>query len=279
MSCVYLGVVHNRINTNTSSMISSYTTSEYRNLKGFLAELICEYHFKKLNYNVIPLGNEKVSGLLPTIDNVLKNTEIVKEGTYDKNTFDTLKNLTQFLPDFALWKLTNNYLSSDKIAKQNILKVSYVEVKYRYSIDSSTFAIKENIDPLNLWNYVTFMENKAKEQDASINEIDFYVYLITFDKESNHHKIKFGKILNTHKRDEYILTVYDGVNEKFNQQTGCKWNDFNKILDFLLIQNAVKIDRLFDDNYILSQKNEDEFNIRESVFSKLNEYQVQYAQH
>ncbi len=88
-------------------MINSFTTSNYTNLKGYIAELICEYHFNKLNYNVIPLGNEKISGLLPSIK-TLFNEGIVEEGTYDSNTFSVLQNLTQYLPDFAIWKLAHS---------------------------------------------------------------------------------------------------------------------------------------------------------------------------
>ncbi|HCX99196.1 MAG TPA: hypothetical protein DG754_03570 [Bacteroidales bacterium] len=87
-------------------MIRSFTTSNYINLKGFIAELVSEFHFSKMNYNIIPLGNEKISGLLPSITALFKEG-IVEDDTYDSNTFNILKAITKDLPplphDSVVW--------------------------------------------------------------------------------------------------------------------------------------------------------------------------------
>ncbi|WP_018675569.1 hypothetical protein [Riemerella columbina] len=257
-------------------MITSFTTSNYTNLKGFIAELICEYHFSKLNYNVIPLGNEKISGLLPSISTLFSvDDAIVKDGTYDSNTFSILQNLTQHLPDFVIWKLAyiQNF-NSNRIPNKNILKISFVEVKYRRSIKSRDLNIEnsEGNDPLSLYKYLNFIEEKAKENNLDINLIDFYVYLITYDNRNKKHIILFGKVLkNPEKEGSYKLNLYDKVRDNFNRKTGNKWDDYNRLLDFLQFEDSKKLNYLFNQNFIISIKNKSESEIRRLVFDKLNE--------
>lgn len=256
-------------------MINSFTTSNYTNLKGYIAELICEYHFNKLNYNVIPLGNEKISGLLPSIKTLFKDG-IVEEGTYDSNTFLMLQSLTQHLPDFAIWKLAHNRdFHSKRITTKNILKISFVEVKYRKHINETAFEIgkPKNEDELGLHKYLSFLQNKGKEHKLDISRIDFYVYLITYDNKNKRHKILFGKVFeNTKIRGKYKLNLYENINELFNQKTGNKWDDYNSLLDFLLLNQSSKVDYLFNKHFILSLKNKSENEVKSIVFNKLDEF-------
>jgi hypothetical protein len=256
-------------------MINSFTTSNYTNLKGYIAELICEYHFNKLNYNVIPLGNEKISGLLPSIK-TLFNEGIVEDGTYDSNTFSVLQDLTQHLPDFAIWKLAHNQdFHSKRISTKNILKISFVEVKYRKEIKSNIYEIgpSKKEDELSLYKYLSFIKKKAAERNLNISILDFYVYLITFDKVNNQHKILFGKVFeNQNSENSYKLVLYDKMNEDFNKKTGNKWDDYNNLLEFLMLDSSIKIDYLFNKHFILSLKNKSEFEVKKVVFEKLDEF-------
>lgn len=149
-------------------MITSFTTSNYTNLKGFIAELICEYHFSKLNYNIIPLGNEKISGLLPSISILFSvNDTIVKDGTYDNNIFSILQKLIQNFPDFVIWKLAYNQdILSSNTPSKNILKITFVEVKYRKNINSKQINIENSKgkDPLCLYKYLNFIEKSKRKQ-------------------------------------------------------------------------------------------------------------------
>jgi hypothetical protein len=187
-----------------------------------------------------------------------------------------LQDLTQHLPDFAVWKLAHNQdFHSKRVSTKNILKISFIEVKYRKEIKSTSFEIgtSKSEDSLSLYKYISFIEARAKERNISINLIDFYVYLITFDKRENKHKILFGKVFekpNTAKT--YIVKLYDKMSEEFNKKTGKKWDDYNNLLDFLTLNNSAKIDFLFNEHFILSLKNKSELEVKQIVFEKLNEF-------
>lgn len=260
-------------------MINNLTTSNYTNLKGFIAELICEYHFSKLSYNIIPLGNEKISGLLPSINTLFKEG-IVENGTYDANTFNILQNITQHLPDFVIWKLAPNQDFHNKnISAQNLLKIAFIEVKYRKKIDSEVFEIGKNRenDPLQLYKYLSYVEKQIgllRDSDKidSIDKVDFYVYLLTYDEPNKIHKILFGKVFKNPNKDTYRLHLYDKVNDEFNKKTGNKWNEYNSLKDFILLNNGKKLRYLFNDNFIYSLKNKSEQEVRQKVFEKLDEY-------
>jgi len=250
-------------------MINSFTTSNYKNLKGFIAELVSEFHFSKINYNIISLGNEKISGLLPSISALFKG-EIVENGTYDSNTFNILRSITQDLPDFVIWKLAPPSQSCEKqITARNILKISFVEVKYRQSISNRELLITKNNDELRLFRYITYIrKNSQLPKDSSLDKIDFYVYLLTC--ENGEHKILFGKVfeINT---STFRLTLYDTVNKDFNVKTGNKWDEFNEVSNFICLDSSRKLNELFDKNFIYSLKNKDEASVRSVIFERLEQ--------
>jgi len=252
-------------------MINSFTTSNYTNLKGFIAELVSEFHFSKINYNIIPLGNEKISGLLPSISTLFKG-EIVENGTYDSNTFNILRSITQDLPDFVIWKLAPSSQSCEKqISVRNILKISFVEVKYRQSINGRELRITKNNDELKLFRYITYIRKNSQLRNnvnSGMDKIDFYVYLLTC--ENKKHKILFGKVFES-SADEFRLTLYDTVNKDFNVKTGNKWDEFNEVSNFICLDSSRKLNELFDKNFIYSLKNKDEASVRSVIFERLEQ--------
>jgi hypothetical protein len=224
-----------------------------------------------MNYNIIPLGNEKISGLLPSITALFKDG-IVEDGTYDSNTFNILSSITRDLPDFVIWKLAppNQSFYEKQISIRNILKISFVEVKYRQSIKNRELLITKSEDDLKLFRYITYIKKISQlsdNTDGSIDKIDFYVYLLTCEKDK--HKILFGKVFDSN-NGEFRLNLYDTVNKDFNIKTGNKWDEFNEVSNFICLDSSRKLNELFDKDFIYSLKNKDEASVRTVIFDRLD---------
>lgn len=155
-------------------------------LKGFIAEEIAKYHMLKLEYEVVPIGREKIE---PELSNLLLylRGNMGHVNSLSQNSFNLFENTISKLPDFAVWKV-------DTSNAANKMTFRFLEVKYRSVVKklkkhksedkySLNISIKDDGNELLIHKYIKNLTNlygiASQDSDTNINNIEFYIYLIT----------------------------------------------------------------------------------------------------
>ena len=91
-----------------------------------MSEEIAKYHMQKLEYNVVPIGREKLEPELSDLLLFIRgNLDFVNEK--NNNSFQVFEKTISKLPDYAVWKTTPN-------DGKNRMTFRFLEVKYRSAV-------------------------------------------------------------------------------------------------------------------------------------------------
>lgn len=228
-------------------------------IKGLIAEEIAKFHFENMGFNIIHTGKESFDKELAdasySIDK-FKNIE-------NANTFQIYNTILSKLPDFMIWKNSNDF------------EHKFVEVKYRKSLPNMHYTQKgflykvdfggECEDVLDLRKYFlnldrlfSFLENPKGKW------IDLYVYLILLDEKSNQPNIYYGKVWKNSdcfKVDFFNIEYIDNT-----QNISSNWPNYKKIAQYIL-QNKPLFE-LFNQTELMIRNSDNE--IKSIVHNKLN---------
>ncbi len=243
-------------------------------LKGYISEEIAKYHMQKLEYTVVPIGREKID---PDLSDLLLfiRGNMGYFNTEAKNSFQLFERTISKLPDFALWKITT---SSEKA---NVMSFKFLEVKYRTNVLKLTKHASEDKYSLNIQksndnnellvhkyieNLSSLFRVSTDNQKNSINDIEFYIYLITLIE--GRHTPLIGKIIPSTYSD-YFTYLYTPEQFAKNADLKLNWgNDYDVIANFFMQEN--KLDTIFSNNFLIPLLGKTNHQIAHAVFEFLN---------
>lgn len=242
-------------------------------LKGFISEEIAKYHMQKLEYNVVPIGREKIE---PELSNLLLfiRGNMGHLNKQNKNSFELFEKTISKLPDYAIWKTTPT-------PKANVMTFRFLEVKYRTHIsklkkhatdDKYYLNITKQDDEqeLSIHKYIENLSNlfgiSTNNTNKSINDIEFYIYLITIIDGKNTPLI--GKI-TTSEYSDYFTYLFTPEQLAKTPSLKALWgNDYDKIASFFM--NDGKLDSMLSDSFLIPLIGKSNDEISQIVFEKLN---------
>ena len=223
-------------------------------LKGFIAEEIARYHMEKLEYKVVPIGREKIEPELSDLLLFIRGN-MAHLNQQSANSFKVFENTISKLPDYAIWKISPN-------AYENMMTFRFLEVKYRTKVtkikkheteDKYSLNIKKSDDEneLLVHKYIKNLQNlygiSTDGKDSSINNIEFYIYLITII--DGKHTPLIGKVV-TSQYSDYYTYLYTPKQLAKNIQLNKLWGeDYERISKYFSKDN--NIEYIFSDDFLI----------------------------
>lgn len=243
-------------------------------LKGFVAEEIARYHMEKLEYNVVPIGREKIepelSDLLLFIRGNMKHLN-----KQSANSFNLFENTISKLPDYAIWKISPS-------AGENMMTFRFVEVKYRSKVEKLkkhktkdfyylNIKIQDDENELLVHKYIENLQNLYgltinDTKENKINNIEFYIYLVTII--DGKHTPLIGKVVTSEYSDFY---TYLYTPEQLAKETNIKklWgNDYDTIANFFMNNN--RLEYIFNEEFLIPLIDKSNDEVSKKVFEKLD---------
>jgi len=233
-------------------------------LKGFIAEEIAKYHFNKLEYNVVPIGREKIEPELSDILLFIRGN-MAHLNSQSANSFKLFENTISKLPDYAIWKISpQNH--------ENMMTFRFVEVKYRTNVInlkhhksedkySLNITAKDDKNGLLVHKYINNLQNlygisNSDIKENKIDHIDFYIYLITII--DGKHVPLIGKVMSSSYSDYYIYLYTPKQLQKATNLVNMWGKDYEKVSNFFMKYD--KLEQIFSDDFLvpLIGKHDDE---------------------
>lgn len=228
-------------------------------IKGLIAEEIAKFHFQNMDFKIIHTGKESLDSDLANVSNSInsfKNNE-------NENTFDIYNSILSKLPDFMIWKNSNNF------------EHKFVEVKYRKSLSNIKFTNKgfeykvdfshDSGDILDLRKYFLNLDKLFSMLDNTKDRwIDLYVYLVLSEDNHSEPNIFYGKVYKN--KDHFKVDFFNIEHIDKTPNISFNWPNYKKIAEY--ITNNKPLFELFDKTELLIRNNADE--IKEIINNKLN---------
>ena len=242
-------------------------------LKGFISEEIARFHMEKLQYNVVPIGREKLE---PELSDLL----LFIRGNFghinqqSAETFKVFENTISKLPDYAIWKLSPK-------AGENMMTFRFLEVKYRTNVKnlkkhstqdkySLNIKIKDDENELLVYKYINTLQNlygiSSNIKNNKIDNIEFYIYLITII--NGKHTPLIGKVVSSTYSDFYTY-LYTPTQLKKDKTLEKLWgSDYYIIADFFTKND--NLEYMFSEEFLIPLIGKSNEEIANIVFKRLN---------
>jgi len=242
-------------------------------LKGFIAEEIARYHMLKLEYKVVPIGREKIE---PELSDLLLFTRgnMAHLNNANANSFKLFESTVSKLPDYAIWKMTPR-------SGSNTMAFRFLEVKYRTEVVnlilhtsgtkySLNIKIENDQNELSVHKYIKNLQNlytiSAEQKEHKIDDIEFYIYLITII--DGKHTPLIGKILSSAYSDFYTYLYTPNQLSKATDLINVWGKDYKIITDYLM--NMQMLDKMFKNDFLIPLITKSNDEISNIVFKTLN---------
>jgi len=241
-------------------------------LKGFIAEEIAKYHFKKLEYNIVPIGREKIEPELSDLLLFIRGN-IAHLNNQSANSFQLFENTISKLPDYAIWKISPGN-------SENMMTFRFVEVKYRTKVlnlkkhktDNKYYlniTTQDDQNELLVHKYINNLQNlygisNKTVHDTTIDNIDFYIYLITII--DGKHTPLIGKVSSSSYSDFYVYFYTPEQLEK-TKLLNLWGKDYAIISNYFMNNN--KLERVFSNDFLVPLINKDKDQIINHIITYL----------
>ena len=223
-------------------------------LKGFVAEEIAKYHMLKLQYKVVPIGREKIEPELSDLLLFIRGN-MAHLNQQSANSFKLFENTISKLPDYAIWKISPK-------AGENMMTFRFLEVKYRTNIAkikkhttedkySLNIKIQDDENELLVHKYINNLQNlygiSTDGKDNKINNIEFYIYIITII--DGKHTPLIGKVVSSNYSDFYTYLYTPEQLQKENNLIKLWGSDYNTISQFFMADD--NLEYMFSDKFLI----------------------------
>ncbi len=240
-------------------------------LKGFIAEEIAKYHFHKLQYNVVPIGREKIEPELSDLLLFIRGN-MAHLNNQSANSFKLFENTISKLPDYAIWKIAPQN-------QENMMTFRFVEVKYRTNVINLKHHKTKDIYYLNITEkddqnellvhkYINNLQNlygisNTNVKENKIDNIDFYIYLITII--DGKHTPLIGKVLSSSYSDFYVYLYTPEQLKKATNLLNLWGKDYQTVSKYFMKND--KLEQIFSDEFLVPLIGKSDSEIIDSVVS------------